>query len=176
MIELAIWFHDIVYDTTLPRGVNEERSAAMLGQFSTDCKDALFKSGLSLHGDHVLGLHAVPQLQQWILQTQKHFDRAYDQEASNFTVGLKKDFDFFMDCDVMVLGLEADAYETYARDVRVEYEHIPMQLYRKHRAEVLRAFSTSTHLFRTDLFQTRYEAQARVNMLWEAHTHTHTDP
>ena len=35
-----------------------------------------------------------------------------------------------------VLGLGRDEYEKYARDVRVEYQHIPMDLYRKARTRI----------------------------------------
>ena len=37
----------------------------------------------------------------------------------------------------------------------------------QHRAEVLRAFSTTPSLFRTQLYREKFEVQARANMLWE---------
>ena len=45
--------------------------------------------GLSLHNDHCLGDYGVRTLEGWILQTQRHFDTAYDEDHSNFLAASK---------------------------------------------------------------------------------------
>jgi len=176
IVELAIWFHDIEYDTTRPLGDNERASFVQLKAFSEEARAALADDGHLVHTDHALGRLAMMQLEEWIRETSHHFDGTLD----HFLAAPQYDFDFFMDCDVCVLGLPTKEYEAYARDVRREYQHIPLALYRTKRTEVLTRFLAYEHLFRTQEFRDKYDAQARANMRWEteriATGHFPTDP
>merc|ERR1712216_200200 len=74
MVELAIWFHDIVYDTKSERGYSENASAEMLKEFGDDVTAALASDGHALHVDHACGRLALGQLQSWVRATQNHFE------------------------------------------------------------------------------------------------------
>lgn len=166
MVEMAIWFHDVIYDTTKPHGESERLSAELLTSFGVTIKEALAVHGHSLHNDHALGRLAIDQLARWILETRRHMTA--DPNCGGFSSAApQEDFNFFIDMDVMVLALEESEYETYARDVRREYQHIPLAKYKVNRVVILKSFLEMDTLFRTSLFRDQYEADCRRNIQWE---------
>lgn len=137
-VELAVWFHDVVYDAG--RSDNELQSAALARAFAA-------KTVLA------------PGHQQRIAELIEH--------TADHT-GLKPvsdgDRDAFLDADLSILGAPADDYWEYARNIRLEYQTVPDELYRIGRSKVLARMLQSPVLFRTNGMQARYEAPARYNL------------
>lgn len=91
---------------------------------------------------------------QLILATESHGKR----ESS--------DAKLFIDLDLAILGSSKKEYRRYARQCRAEYK-IPNFLYRRGRINVLEKFIERAHIYQSDLFQNKYEHQARINLSWE---------
>jgi len=106
-VELAAWYHDVVYDAT--RNDNEARSAD--------------------HAAHVLaGLGAPPdviaEVRRLILLTAGH--EADDPRGRELIAA-----------DLAILTSDRARYERYARDVRAEYAHVDDEAWRTGRTAVL---------------------------------------
>ena len=134
-VELALWFHDAVYD---PRaGDNEARSAEWAAT-------ALLSGGApSRVADRVSAL---------ILSTRHQ------------ATPPGRDAELLGDVDLSILGRSEDAFDRYDREIRVEYEWVPEATYREARAEVLDRFLRREFIYQTDHFRGRYEGQARRNL------------
>jgi predicted metal-dependent HD superfamily phosphohydrolase len=133
-VELALWFHDAVYDPR--RSDNEERSAAL-------AEEALARP---------LGGERAARVAELVLAT-RH--RAPPPPGDAAVV---------VDADLSILGAAPDAYDAYAEAVRREYSWVPGFLYRRRRAKVLRSFLARDRIFTTEPFHERYEARARANL------------
>lgn len=140
VVELATWFHDIIYDTHSTD--NEARSAAW-----------------AHHAMHAMRIDAqlIAPVGQCILATQKHEAEA---QASS-------DLRLFLDLDLAILGSSPETYRRYSQAVRAEYDWVPLQAYCTGRSEILRRFVARPALFFTPSMHTRFEAQARNNIAWE---------
>jgi predicted metal-dependent HD superfamily phosphohydrolase len=120
--ELAILFHDVVYD---PRaGDNEEQSAALMherlaGQVAPAILDAA---------------------QALIMATKTHQPGAHADAA------------LLIDIDLSILGAEQAAFDVYDAAIRQEYAHVPDDAYRAGRARVLRRFLDRKRIFTTAEF------------------------
>ena len=134
-IELALWFHDAVYDVHARD--NEARSADW-------ALDALGSAGLAfLLCERVAALvmatcHAAP---------------ATSPEAHLVT-----------DIDLAILGAPPARFAEYERQIRAEYAHVPAPLFARKRREVLQGFLERDRIYRTVYFAARYEPQARANL------------
>jgi predicted metal-dependent HD superfamily phosphohydrolase len=134
-IELAIWFHDCIYDAH--RLDNEEQSAEIARQ-------SLQKIGASKAlSDSVCEL---------ILATR------------HTSLPVTPDEQLLTDIDLAPLGAPAEVFETNGRLIRREYAHLDDQSYARGRAEILRNFLSRARIFATELFARRYEQQARANL------------
>jgi len=134
-VELALWFHDSVYDVHAHD--NEARSS--------DWSDrALREAGLAI--DACARIHAL------IMAT------CHDAlPASN-------DARLLTDIDLAILGAEPDRFAEYERQIRLEYAHVPEALFNTKRREILQAFLGRTRLFHTPALHERLEAAARRNL------------
>ncbi|HYF49716.1 MAG TPA: L-threonylcarbamoyladenylate synthase [Planctomycetota bacterium] len=136
LVELALWFHDAVYDAQAKD--NEERSGDLL-------RSALSSAGLN---DHKL-----TRASQLILATKTH-------EASDSASML------MLDCDLAILAQPREVFQNYERAIRTEYGWVPADKYRAGRADVLQRFLNRAHIFHTESFRKRYEQIARGNLRW----------
>src|SRR5262245_58920648 len=134
-IEIAIWFHDAVYDTH--KNDNEELSAVW-------AVNVLRSSGLSLA--------LTGRIEELILAT-KHQTRPYTMD------GL-----LFLDVDLSILGASAERFNEYERQIRDEYAWVPENEFRQGRAKLLREISAREQIYFTEFFQTRLETAARENI------------
>ncbi len=133
--ELAIWFHDAVYD---PRASdNEERSAELAKNWLSD-----------VHANDVLK-DSVGRL---ILATKNH-------DAS-----LHADAPLLVDVDLSILGKPPEQFWEYERQIREEYAWVEQRVFAAKRAEILRRFLARERIYQTDIFFHRMEAQARTNL------------
>lgn len=135
----ATWFHDMVYDPK--KSDNEEQSAKI--------------------AVHALNQLHVPKeiinvVEELILATANH------TKAKS-----TKELDFFLDCDLKILGSDPNSYSQYAANIRKEYKHVISFIYNRERKKVLKRFIEANALYRTAYFQEKYEEQARMNILNE---------
>lgn len=139
MLLFAVWFHDIIYNPK--KHDNEQQSAVLAVERLTQL--------------------CVPQemillIEQLILATANHVVAAFNPELN-----------FFLDCDLKILGAEPGKYQAYATAIRKEYKHVLSFIYNRERKKVLHRFLESSTIYRTRDFQERYEQQARMNILNE---------
>jgi predicted metal-dependent HD superfamily phosphohydrolase len=134
-VEMAIWFHDAVYD---PRASdNEERSADLAVDFlkGTGAGEALVNS-----------------VRQLILATKAH-------DGS-----LHADAPLRVDVDLSILGSSAATFWEYENGIRAEYAWVDPKVFASKRAEILEHFLSRSRLYHTEFLFTRLETQARANL------------
>lgn len=134
-VELALWYHDAVYDPR--RGDNEERSAALAAE-------AMQRAGLDP------GARA--RVHGLILAT-RHAEGTLEGDAALLT-----------DVDLAILGAPPARFDEYEREVRQEYAWVPMPIFRRKRRAVLEAFLARPRLYATEHFRRTLEPQARANL------------
>ena len=134
-VELAIWFHDAVYD---PRAADNEERSAELAQHWLQ----------ALHSSRALA-EAVSQL---VLAT-KHHD-----------VSLHPDAPLLVDVDLSILGQPPERFWDYERQIRLEYSWVETAVFAVKRAEILQRFLARPRLYQTDFFHQQLETQARLNL------------
>lgn len=135
LIEMALWFHDAVYDPQA--NDNEERSAEL-------ARSALSESGLAST--------AITEVQRLIMLTKSH------------QPGVGLDDPLLIDIDLAILGQSEERFAEYERQIRHEYSWVPDQIYRAKRVEVLAAFLQRQDIFLTRQFHELFEARARANL------------
>src|SRR5262245_11746020 len=136
VVELAAWFHDVVYDTHATD--NEEKSAAWAGE--------------------TLGQLGIPQrllerTQGLILLTKRHRAPADDMAAA-----------ILLDADLAILGAELPDYARYAVAIRREFSWVPDGEYRAGRKRVLESFLQRERIYQTEQLHGAREARARDNL------------
>jgi len=139
LMDVAIWFHDAIYDAT--RSDNEAESAKLAAD------------RLAAEGAPQAFIDEVVRL---ILLTAGHSVQADDVLGARL-----------VSIDLSILGAEPDRYDAYAAAIREEYAHVPEPLYRAGRAAILGRFLLSEALFADPIWAERFEAQARANLARE---------
>lgn len=134
-VELAIWFHDVIYDTHASE--NEEKSAEL-------AKRRIAEAG----GGEDLGcsVHAL------IMATKTHDPT------------LHSDAPLMVDVDLSILGQPVGRFQDYEAQIRREYGWVPEPLFRAKRAEILEHFLARERIYSTAPFFATYEQQARRNL------------
>ena len=133
-IELAIWFHDAIYDSTKPD--NEERSAIWAEEY--------------LSGQAV-ETNAVSRISEIIRATKTHNSTSHDCAL-------------MLDIDLGILGTDEAVFERYDQAIRLEYHWVPEERYFAGRVAVLKGFLERPRIYETDHFYTKYEQRARTNL------------
>ena len=134
-LELAVWFHDAVYDAR--RGDNEEESAAFADAVLTPA------GVLEATRDRVRHL---------ILATKTHSALPGDPDCR-----------LLLDADLAILGAPPADYDAYAAAIRREYDWVSEADYKAGRVRVLSSFLNRDRLFHTDAFSA-LEQPARANL------------
>ena len=138
-VELAIWFHDLVYDPT--RQDNEQQSArlatGLLRKWRLDPK-------------------RITQAKSLILATEGHRPRSDNPDEP-----------WFLDFDLSILGSAPERYEQYAQQIRQEYQMFPNEAYRQGRRQVIERMLGRERLYLTEAFFAEIETQARENLRGE---------
>lgn len=134
-VEMALWFHDAVYDLGAPD--NEARSAAW-------AREALGTAGVAEGAraridDLVMATcHAAPP-------------RTRDAQV-------------LVDIDLAILGAEEERFAEYERQIRAEYAHVPALLFGPRRRALLQSFLDRASIYATPALHRRLEARARANL------------
>lgn len=136
-VELAIWFHDAVYD---PKAAdNELRSADM----AVDFLGAMgAESGL------------IDAVQKLIMAT------LHDAKVPPET----NDGKLLADVDLSILGKRPEIFDVYESQIREEYSWVPHNVYCEKRREALTGFHARARIYFTREFHDRYDRQARANL------------
>ncbi|USA54761.1 metal-dependent hydrolase [Acinetobacter sp. C32I] len=133
-VELALWFHDVVYD---PQAKNNElESAELFGRYFA----------LDLSAD------MVEKIKRWIIATQKH-------EVTN-----ELDLQFLLDIDLAILAASPARFAEYEQQIQKEYEWVDPDIYSIKRKEVLAHFYLTEPLYQTEYFQQNFEQRAKQNL------------
>jgi predicted metal-dependent HD superfamily phosphohydrolase len=138
-IEVAAWFHDVVYD---PRALdNEEQSAAWMN--GTLCGFGIAPA-------------IIQRSSQLIMYTKTH-DAPRDDRAAAI----------LLDADLAILGAAPSRYDAYASGIRQEHAWVSERDYRQGRTRVLQSFLQRDRIYRTDALFGERETQARANIAGE---------
>lgn len=133
-VELALWFHDAIYDATAAD--NEERSAGL-------AKHCLESAGRADLGGTVAAL---------VMATKTHNAKTGTDAA------------LVVDVDLSILGQDERRFADYEAGIRAEYAWVPQKVFNAKRAEVLQGFLKRPSIYVTEHFRRKYEAQARRNL------------
>lgn len=133
-IELAIWFHDVIYVPL--RKDNESRSAKF------------FYEQLSSY----LPVERTRKIMSYIEATKSH------QKTTD------RDLQVLLDLDLAILGQSKTVYQKYAAQVREEFGYVPNFLYKRGRKLVLKSFLDRAAIYQTPFFREKLEEQARENI------------
>lgn len=134
-VELAIWFHDAVYDTR--RNDNEERSAEW-------AEAVIIQTGV--------GEDVAKRTSDLILAT-RHTMAISDSDAQ-----------LMVDVDLSILGRETALYWQYEINIRKEYAWVPEHLFREKRMEILKGFLDRQFIYYHKPYREMFEEQARTNL------------
>lgn len=134
-VEMALWFHDAIYEV---RGSdNEQRSADW-------ARDVLRSAGVA--DEAVARVHAL------IMAT------------LHTAVPTGQDEQLLIDIDLSILGAEAERFAEYEDQIRREYAFVPGWLFKRKRRAILATFLDRPRLYSTDLFHDALEQRARANL------------
>lgn len=134
-VELALWYHDAVYDPH--RSDNEQKSADL---------------ACSLLQRHRVDPQRIARVHAHIMATR--------HEAPATT----PDSQLVVDIDLSILGASEEAYARFEENVRKEYRWVPSMIFRRKRAEILESFLVRPTIYSTKPFRERYDSQARRNL------------
>jgi predicted metal-dependent HD superfamily phosphohydrolase len=133
-VELALWFHDAVYD---PRACDNERRSALLARARL--------------GELGLCRAALDDIEAHVLATERHR-------------GGTPDTDLVVDLDLAILGGRARTYARFEQAIREEYAHATEQAFAIGRRAVLAAFLARPEIYRVPALREELEARARLNL------------
>lgn len=134
-VELAIWFHDAVYDAR--RSDNEQKSAEW-------AQAVIHESGLSSD--------LAERVASSILAT-RHHGEVTDPDAQ-----------LLVDIDLSILGRDPDIFWQYEENIRKEYSWVPQTLFQQERLKILQSFLDRPHIYYHGEYREKFEARARANL------------
>ena len=134
-VDLALWFHDAIYDPL--RSDNELRSAQWLDDVACD-------SGLDDETRR--------RLYELVMVTRHDGAPATADEA------------VLVDTDLAILGASFERFEEYDLHIRREYSFVPLPVYRQKRRQVLEGFLARGRIYTTAAYFDAFEQQARANL------------
>ncbi len=135
-VELALWFHDAIYD--VHRHDNEAQSARWAGE--------ALRAGGARPG-------AAERVAQLVLATQ----HAVPPEG--------EDACLLIDIDLGILGADEARFDEYERQIRAEYAFVPEPLFSQRRRAILQSFLDRPAIYGTAHFRAALEQRARRNLV-----------
>ncbi len=135
-VQLAAWFHDIVYNTQAQN--NEEKSAEYAEQLLTSLG---------------IPLKQIAAVKSLILNT-KHHQAARDDFDSQVLI----------DADLAILAANPRQYQEYSKAIRQEYAWVEESNYITGRTQILKIFLQRDRIYHTPLFCKIGEQAARNNI------------
>lgn len=144
-VDLAILFHDVVYE---PSRKDNEKASAVWARRSLAALGA-----------------ALP-----LVDTVARYVEATEHLGAVAPAAVDTDLDHLLDFDLAILASEPADYDAYAAAIRREYAIYPDLLYRPGRAKALGKLLATQHLFRAPALAEAWEAKARANLSRELAT------
>jgi predicted metal-dependent HD superfamily phosphohydrolase len=138
-VDLAGWFHDVVYDSQ--RQDNESCSALYA---------ELMLRSLNVPQD------LIAEVQRLILLTQSH---QVAEDDDNGRV--------LLDADLSILGIPPEPYQMYVQQIRQEYAWLSEEAFHTERTQFLKSMLHRHAIYQTLPMQQTAEAQARINLIRE---------
>lgn len=154
IVQLAIWYHDIIYD--IPSDLyplNEIKSAQYMFDTLIDHIEGIEKS-------EVDGLPVLMLVGEFILATKGH------KITSPFILGnekLRSDCEIFLDMDLGIFGADKQKVEQYDDGIRSEFQIYNDDQYYPARVQVLESFLNRDQIYYSDVFKHKEEI-ARENL------------
>lgn len=152
-VELAIWFHDIVYDVGAAYGENESRSVAKM----LEVLDAAPGWRQRLAPQEWSDIAKAAEL---ILATKSH---SLFSPMLRGGSGLAADARLFLDMDLGILGEPAHLVMPYDEAIRQEFAHVPLAKFAAARVSALQSFEARDRIFMSQPFR-HLEVPARRNL------------
>lgn len=134
-IELALWFHDAIYD--VQGHDNEARSAQW-------AMEALAAGGVDAA--------RCQRVHDLIMAT------------CHTALPASPDQALLVDIDLTILGAAAARFAEYTRQISAEYAWVPPEMYAVKRRAVLQGFLAREHIYSTPAVAQRLEQHARANL------------
>ncbi len=134
-IELALFYHDVIYDAKAKD--NEEKSRDLFLEHAKN---------FGMADDDRTAIARLIDI------TAKH------------TTASALDEHILCDCDLAILGADRETFARYDRNIRIEYAHIPQDVWNVRRPGVLKHFLDQPRLYKTNAFHKRYDEPARANL------------
>ena len=137
-LELAVWFHDAVYDVHAHD--NELQSAIW-------ARRALSEAGV---------VYGKAETVFKMVMATAHF--------SSFGAELTDDERLLVDIDLSILASAPERFAQYEQQIREEYSFVPRDLFIQKRIEILKGFLDRRSIFQTPHFEGTLEHLARINL------------
>jgi predicted metal-dependent HD superfamily phosphohydrolase len=134
-IELAIWFHDAIYDSH--KSDNEASSASL-------ADSALMQLGVP---------RAMTQSVCDLILATQHNAPPTNPDAA-----------LLVDIDLSILGQPEPIFDAFEAGVRFEYAWVTDSAFRAGRSKVLQSFLDRPRIYTTDYFSAAFESSARENL------------
>jgi len=134
-VEMAIWFHDVVYDPCVKD--NEQRSADVAVEVARESQ---------------LPTAFAQRVAVLILAT-RHVSPPGDPDSA-----------LLVDVDLSILGQPVDRFDEYERQIRQEYDWVEAAAFAAGRGAILKSFLERRAIFSTPFFRDKYERRARENL------------
>ena len=165
-LELAVWFHDAVYEPG--RQDNEALSAELALQWASilGLAPALGKrtAGLILATAHSQRRAASRGATRGVTRRETRRATRRTRRSSQGLVPEDPAEALLRDIDLAVLGGCWASYRRYERGIVREYARMPPESFREGRAELLHGFLARPELYATPAFRQRLERRARRNL------------
>ena len=139
-VEIALYYHDVIYapgSTT-----NESDSADVMAQELTGRADANEIASATLIVN-ATAAHAVP---------------------AGTAPQLAQDCAMFLDMDLAILGADAEAFDSYDRNIRQEFAMVPDAMFYPARLKVMQGFLDRERIYLTERFHVSHDTKARSNL------------
>lgn len=136
-VEVALWFHDAIYDTHAYD--NEEKSVEWARRELAACGAS---TGCTAH------------IHELIMATRHN------------AIPTGEDARLMVDIDLAILGSNEARFAEYEAQVAREYAWVPLLIYRRERTKILQNFLDRDRIYATELFHNRLDANARRNLAW----------
>ncbi len=134
-VELAIWFHDVIYNVKASDNELQSAHYAVTALTNLGITGALVKRVYDL-----------------VLLT-RHPSQPCDHDET-----------LLLDIDLAILAADDKTYLAYEDGIRREYQHVPTLIYKIGRKRLLKAFLKQKVLYHSPYFQETFELRARENL------------
>ncbi len=134
-VELALWFHDAIYEVGQPG--NETKSADWAS------------AALQAVGG---GAEAARRVHALVMVT------CHD------TAPRTRDQEVLLDVDLSILGASPLVFDAYEDQIRAEYAAVEDDAFRSRRCRILQQFLDRLRIYHTEQFHRQFEIQARDNL------------